>query len=262
MCFEDLDDRPAFGGKDVAAIAVILGLILLVFFSIGCGGAGPTNPTEEALALGSIQRDGDYIVFTIEGAQRADFVAELWDKAVSGTSREVGAAVYRSGPLGNGTHRVDASKWACLDLQADLGTGSGLLRSKQFARWGVCPTPPPTPRPSPSPSPTPPPQCNNPAVTFQGFEVDEGGTVRAGFDVSGVGVWELRLHAASTLEEALANDPDYVKDTDSAENGCTGLGQLRVSYNWRGHPSGYWWWALYYQGQVFSVGTPIVKASR
>lgn len=105
-------------------------------------------------AVGSITKNGNFITFTIEGGQRGNnFMAQLWNKFTDGTSRD-GAPVFEQRGLGNGTLVVDASQWACYDLQADLGgLDGGLLVSKQFAAWGPCPEPTPKPRP------TPPPDC-------------------------------------------------------------------------------------------------------
>jgi len=170
-------------------------LALLLGAAFGCSGGGnlPSSPSDDSVtssstssvaqvagsgaggAEGSISLSPPTFVFTIEGAQRSDFILELWNKFESGTSR-TGEPLYRQKGVGNGIHQVDASKWACLDIQADIvSPNGGLLRGKQFAAWGSCPPRPPRPRPTPTPDP----KCSDfdaPVPAFS-FNISEAGTV-------------------------------------------------------------------------------------
>lgn len=71
--------------------------------------------------------------------------------------------------------------------------------------------------------------------------------IKANVHVRGNGNWELKLFAASHSSE-YPDDPDYTKDTDSKSITCKGQGELKVDYDWKDHPSRYWWAALYKNG--------------
>jgi len=71
--------------------------------------------------------------------------------------------------------------------------------------------------------------------------------IKANVHVRGAGNWELKLFAASSASE-YPNNPDYTKDTDSKSIQCKGQGELKVDYDWKEHPSRYWWAALYKNG--------------
>jgi hypothetical protein len=158
---------------------------------VACGGRSTddsvTAPAVPALAetgsvtaqsaIGSIERQGNLIVFTIEGGLRGDgFMAQLWDKGQTGISRD-GRPVFEQRGLGNGTLVVDATQWSCLDLQADLGgIDGGLLVFKQFAAWAPCPAPTPKPRPTPPPGEDACPNLEGIQERVpQGMELDEEG---------------------------------------------------------------------------------------
>lgn len=302
-------------GKIALAVLAFGVAVLGVLALTGCGGANPAAPDMPELAaaasvggggggaVGSIElRDGK-VTFRIEGAARSNFIAQLWDKGKSGTSREIGRPVFEQKGLGNGELVVDASEFACLDLQADLGSeGGGLLAHRQFARWGTCPVPPPPPPPPtceergqstaetdgcepppptcetnpelcPPPPPTcetdpslcpppPPPVCDPAEYRVQSWENNKN-RIKANVHVRGAGVWELKLFATDQLNEFPYN-PDYTKSTDSEVIPCEGnpnqQGELKVEYDWKGHPSAYWWFILYYNGVPFYIEPYVTHA--
>lgn len=237
----------------LAAVAV---LAALSFFAVACGGGSTTTgPSEFPSPVGSIERQGNFFVITIEGARRSDFLVQLWDKGKYGTDRPAdGTPVFEQKGLSNGVVKVDATQWACLDLQVDLGSpNGGILIARQFAAWGTCPKPPtprptpqPTPTPSPSPTPDPGPTCDNGEYRVQAWENNKN-RIKANVHVSGAGVWEVKLFATSQLNEFPYN-PDFTKDTDSVLIPCKGQGELKVEYDWKGHSSAYWWFILYRGG--------------
>lgn len=76
--------------------------------------------------------------------------------------------------------------------------------------------------------------------------------------VRGEGAWSLKLFATSSPSE-YPESPDYLKDVDSVTIECKGEGELKVQYAWKGHPSKYWWAALYRNNQRVWLGERIEK---
>jgi hypothetical protein len=123
------------------------------------------------------------------------------------------------------------------------------------------PTPRPSPSPSPSPSPTPEPSCEstNPPGYFDQSEEDNKNIIKFNVHVRNNGAWVFKLYATSTLAEYTADEPDFLKDTDSKTLACKGQGELKVDYSWKDHPSKYWYAVLYLNGAPVYKSAPVIK---
>lgn len=94
-----------------------------------------------------------------------------------------------------------------------------------------------------------------------GFGFKELGTYRSNpisgdISVANAGAFTFELKATSKLSEYEADDPDYVKNTDSVELSCGQSDTLSTTYNWKGHGSRYWYWTL--TGPGIDFKSPVV----
>lgn len=105
-----------------------------------------------------------------------------------------------------------------------------------------------------------------PAASYVGFptDVDAPGsgsnwTLSGSAKFDNAGTWEVRLYSASAMSEYTANTPDFTKDTATATVQCDHTSTKEVSYKWDGHPSEYWWLAIYKNGVFFSKSAVVTN---